>query len=167
MNPQASLTRALATEEGVYGLILVSGLIAASGSAGAPAWKSLLFTGVTVVVFWLAHVYAGAVATHGTATPAGGPATVRESISEAMHKSHGLIVSTLPPAAALLLGALGVIGDVAATWAALWVCVSVLALLGYRAYARKGAVLWVRLAGAVATASFGMVIIAAKAIVTH
>ena len=146
---------------------MVSGLIAASGSAGSPAWKTLLFTAVTVAVFWIAHVYAGTVAGQGSVNPSGTPLSVREAMRRAVRKSRGMLAATLAPAAALLLGAIGVIGDVAATWSALWVCVSVLAVLGYLAYARKGSRLWVRLVGAVSTASFGIVIILAKAIVTH
>lgn len=167
MNSQQSLSRALNTEEGVYGLILVSGLIAASGGADAPAWKTLLFTGVTVVVFWIAHVYAGAVAAHGSPTASGEPVSIRQAIRRAVRKSLGLLASTLPPAAALCLGIFGIISDYAATWLALWVSVSVLAVYGYRAYSRKGAAPWVCLAGAVTTASFGIIIIAAKALVTH
>ena len=71
------------------------------------------------------------------------------------------------PAAALLLGVAGVLPDKSANWLALWVCVGVLAWLGYRSYARRGAALHVRLLGARATASFGRIIIVAKAIVTH
>ena len=167
MPSRFSLTRAMTTEEGVYGLILVSGLIAASGSAGAPAWKTLVFTAVTVLVFWIAHVYAGAVAMHGSPSAAGTPVSIREAARSAVRKSRGLLAATLAPAAALMFGAVGLIGDVAPTWTAMWVCVSVLAVLGYVAYRRKGAPMWVRLIGAVSTASFGIVIIIAKAVVTH
>lgn len=157
----------MTTEEGVYGLILVSGLIAASGSAGSPAWKTFVFTGVTVMVFWVAHVYAGAVAAHGEPSASGAPMSVREAIGKAVRKSRGLLASMLPPAAALVLGMVGVLSDAAATWLALWGSVAVLALLGYVAYSRKGAGWWVRILGTLSTASFGVVIIIAKAVVTH
>ena len=61
----------------------------------------------------------------------------------------------------------GVLRDGTANWSALWVCVAVLALLGYRSYRQRGAALHVRLLGGLATASFGLIIILAKAIVTH
>ena len=157
----------MTTEEGVYGLILVSGLIAASGSAGSPAWKTFMFTGVTVIVFWIAHVYAGAVAAHGSQSADGSPKSVGEATREAMRRSRGLLASTLPPAAALLLGMIGLLSDAAATWLSLWVSVSVLGMLGYIAYSRKGARWWMRIVGALSTASFGVVIILAKAVVTH
>jgi hypothetical protein len=167
MSSQFSLSRAMSTEEGVYGLVLVSGLIAASGSAGASAWKTLVFTLVTVAVFGLAHVYAGAVAAHGADTPEGVPMSIGAATREAVVKSRGMLASTLLPVVPLLLGSLGLIRDATATWAALWVCVAALAGLGYIAYRRKGAKLHVRLLGALSTASFGAVIILAKAIITH
>lgn len=157
----------MSTEEGVYGLVLVSGLIAASGGAGAPALRTLLFTLVTVAVFWLAHVYAGTVAAHGSDTAEGGPMGIGEATRGAVVKSRGMLVSTLLPAIPLLLGSLGLIRDTTATWAGLWVCVAALAGLGYVAYRRKGAKLHVRLLGALSTASFGVVIILAKAVITH
>ncbi|GAA2537139.1 hypothetical protein GCM10009860_17150 [Microbacterium mitrae] len=55
----------VSTEEGVYGLILVSGLIAAAGIAHSSAGQILVIGTVTHVVFWLAHVYSGVVAGHG------------------------------------------------------------------------------------------------------
>lgn len=167
MSSQFSISRAMSTEEGVYGLVLVSGLIAASGSAGAPAWKTLLFTAVTVAVFWLAHVYAGTVAAHGSETADGGSMGIAAATRRAVVKSRGMLAATLLPAIPLLLGSLGLIRDATATWAALWVCVAALAGLGYVAYRRKGAPLHLRLLGAVSTASFGAVIILAKAVITH
>lgn len=167
MKSSFSITRAMSTEEGVYGLILVSGLVAATGSAGSPAWKTLLFTCVTVAVFWCAHVYAGAVAAHGTAGADGVPLGLRAALKEAIRKSRGMLASTVFPALALLLGAVGVLRDTTAVWLALWVCVAALGWLGFLAYGRKGAQLHIRIIGALATASFGLVIIVAKAIVTH
>ena len=162
-----SLTRAMTTEEGVYGLILVSGIIAATGSVGAPAWKELAFTLLTVIVFWAAHIYAGAVAAHGTASASGEPMSLRSALRAAMRRTRGMLASTLFPALALLLGALGLIGNSASIWLALWVCVATLGIFGYLAYSRKQAPVYMRLIGALATASFGAVIILAKALVTH
>ena len=92
----------MTTEEGVYGLILVSGLIAASGSAGCrPGRRSCFATAATVLVFWIAHVYAGAVAMHGSPSAAGTPVSIREAARSAVRKSRGLLAATLAPAAAL------------------------------------------------------------------
>lgn len=53
------------TAESVYGIILVSGMIVASGGQGVTSWSVFVKVLVTVIVFWAAHVYAGTVAAHG------------------------------------------------------------------------------------------------------
>ena len=50
-----------------------------------------------------------------------------------------------------------------AIWIALWSEVVALAVLGYVAFLRRGATVLFRLIGAVATAAFGIVMIALKA----
>lgn len=167
VNEPRSWTRIASTEEGVYGLILVSGLVASAGSGGAPAGRALAITAVTVVVFWLAHVYAGAVAAHGTADAEGRPVPLGQAVRHAMRRSSGLLVATVLPGIALMLGVVGVLPDKVAIWTSLWVCVGVLAWLGFVAYRRKGVTWPMQIVGAVSTASFGVVIIAAKAIITH
>ena len=130
-------------------------------------WRTLLFIVITVVVFWAAHVYARAVASHGEPTPDGTPRSIQESYREAVEGSKGLLAATVAPALVLLLGVFGLIPDNSAKWIALWVSVAVLALVGYIAYSRKGARWWVRILGAISTASFGLVIVLAKAIISH
>ncbi|WP_440312892.1 hypothetical protein [Leucobacter chromiireducens] len=166
-NGTIEFARHLATEQGVYGLILVSGLIATASSAGASSFRVLLFVAVTVAVFWLAHVYSSIVAGHGRTDEQGTPRQLRHTIRHATRDARGMLVATVFPSGALLFGVFGVLPDRAANWLALWVCVAALAVLGYLAYARLGAPLIARLGGALATASFGMIIILAKAIVTH
>lgn len=160
-------TKYLTSSEGVYGLILVSGLIAAAAGSGASSFRMLLFVAVTLGVFWLAHVYAAVVGSHGSEGHDGQPMPLRAVIRESMDESKDMLLAAVLPAAALVLGVLGILHDRTAGWVAMWVCVAVLALLGYRSYRRLGARLLVRLLGALATASFGLVIIIAKAIVTH
>lgn len=166
-NGTMEFARHIATEQGVYGLILVSGLIATASSAGASSFRVLLFVVVTVSVFWLAHVYSSIVAGHGRADEAGDPRPLRHMIRHASREARGMLVATVFPSAALLLGVFGVLPDRAANWLAMWVCVGALACLGYLAYQRLGARLIARIGGALATASFGIIIILAKAIVTH
>jgi hypothetical protein len=52
--------------------------------------------------------------------------------------------------------------DAAAAWIALWTCVGVLAVLGYIAFARRGARWYVRALGSLATAGFGILMILLK-----
>lgn len=159
------LPTAIATEEGVYGIILVSGLVAAAAAAGADSLHALLFVGVTLIVFWVAHVYAGTVAEHGTVD--GEVVGLRTAMLRAVQRSRGLVFSGAVPALPLLLGAVGVWDDRTAAWVALWVAVAVLGLLGYTAYHRKRAPMHMRIIGALSTASFGVVIIVAKTLIQH
>lgn len=162
------LARYMATEQGVYGTILVCGLIATSASAGAPAWQVLVFVLVTVLVFWSAHVYSSVVAGHGRAKATGAAAiTLGEAIRKAVSEARGMLISALIPVLTLVLGVLGVLSDESSSWVAMWVCVAVLAALGFMSYRRLGAKPLMQVVGSIATASFGIVIVIAKAIVTH
>lgn len=163
----STFSRHLASGEGVYGLILVAGLIATASSAKAPSIRVLIFVAVTLIVFWLAHVYSAVVADHGRMGDDGEPMTLRAAIREAVGEARGMLFAAVFPAGALLLGVFGVLGDKAAAWLALWICVAALACLGYLSFRRLNAKLHVRLLGALTTASFGILIIVAKAIVTH
>lgn len=153
----------LSTEEGIYGLILVAGLVAVAGASGLTPLRALAFILVTVIVFWVAHVFSGTVAEH-SAHPG---LSLRASFKMARKRSRGLLVSVVPPAVPLVLGATGLVGTLTADWIALWVIVAVLALLGYLTYARRGAPVHKRLLAAVCTAALGFVIIIAKALLHH
>jgi len=152
-----------ATEEAIYGVILVAGLIVASGSHGATSFTVFATVMVTVVVFWLAHLYAGTVAGHGLAEDR--VVGLGESFRHAFKRSLGLLLSSLLPSAVLLLGATHRIVDIRAIWLALWMCVAVLAVLGFIAFARRGAAWYMRIIGAITTAGFGVVMIIAKALI--
>ncbi|MGC5171239.1 hypothetical protein ACLQ2Q_11365 [Microbacterium sp. DT81.1] len=163
-DPKTELIRtAFATEQAVYGVILVSGMIVVSGTAESTSWTVFWTVLVTVVVFWLAHVYAGTVAHHGL--DHGRVLGIRESFRQALAQSWGLLASALIPCTILLLGATKAVPDPVAIWAALWTGVVVLGVLGYAAFLRRGASWPMRIVGAVSTAGFGMVMIALKSII--
>lgn len=152
-----------ATEQSVYGVILVSGMIVVSATHDSTSWEVFWTVVVTVIVFWLAHVYAGTVAHHGL--DQGRVLGIRESFSEAVTHSWGLLASALIPSFILLLGATEAVPDYVAIWMALWAGVLVLAILGYIAFARRGASWPVRVLGALTTAGFGLVMMVLKALV--
>ena len=152
--------RHFATDEGVYGVILVAGMIVASASGDTTAWAVFLSVVGTVVIFWAAHVYAGTVAHHGF--EGGRIIGIRESLRGALRRSWGLLVSALIPSSILLLGVAKIVPDDTAAWIALWVCVAVLAVLGYIAFARRRARWHIRVLGSLATAGFGLLMILLK-----
>ncbi len=151
------------TEAAVYGTILVSGLIAVSSAHGETSALVLLSVGVTVLVFWAAHVYAGAVARLGEEGEE--DLDVRTAIAQSVRHSLGMLSSAGVPALILLAGTTRIIPDDAANEVALWSGTVILAFLGYVAFLRRGSTLGVRLLGAGVTASFGVVFVILKAFV--
>ena len=154
---------AFVTEESVYGVILVSGMIVVSGGHGATAWQVFWTVVGTVLVFWAAHVYAGTVAHHGLDHHR--VVGLGEAFRTALRRSLGLLASALVPSVILLLGATRAIPDAYAIWTALWAGVVVLAVLGWIAFARRGASWLMRLAGSLGTAAFGIAMIVMKALI--
>lgn len=152
------------TEAAVYGTILVSGLIAVSSAHGETSVVVLVTVAVTVLVFWAAHVYAGAVSRMGAGVDNEGIG-VRTAIRQSVRHSFGMLTSATIPALILLLGTTRVIPDDIANDVALWSGTIILAFLGYVAFLRRGSSIPVRIAGALATASFGVVFVILKAFV--
>ncbi|HEY6801558.1 MAG TPA: hypothetical protein VI121_12995 [Agromyces sp.] len=151
------------TEESVYGVILISGIIVAVGGHGESAWRLFWTVVGTVIVFWAAHVYAGTVARHGLddAQMIG----LGEAFRRSFRRSLGLLASALIPSFILLLGATRAIPDEYAIWAALWAGVVILAVLGWIAFSRRNASWPVRVAGSLGTAAFGIAMIVLKSII--
>lgn len=152
------------TEAAVYGTILVSGLIAVSSAHGETSVVVLITVAVTVLVFWAAHVYAGAVARMSDDS-ASENVGVRKAIGRSVRHSLGMLTSASVPALILLLGTTRVIPDEAANDVALWSGTVILAFLGYVAFLRRGSSIAMRILGALMTASFGIVFIVLKAFV--
>ena len=153
-----------ATEESVYGVILVSGMIVVAGGHGESSWTVFWTVLITVIVFWAAHVYAGTVARHGLDHDR--MIGLREAFRISFRRSLGLLASALIPSFILLLGATRAIPDAVRDlgWRSGWACV-VLAVLGWIAFSRRGSPWPVRLAGALGTASFGIAMIVMKAFI--
>ena len=168
MDPQLrrhgrALHAAFATEEAIYGVLLVSGLIVVASLHSTSSLDVLTVVAGTVAVFWLAHVYAGTVAHYGVFD--GHMVDIRHAMRLAVRETLGMLVAALIPCALLLLGTLRVVPDDLAGWLALWSCVAILGILGYVAFRRRGASVPTRLLGAASTAAFGMLMALLKAIV--
>jgi hypothetical protein len=156
------VARVLMTEEAIYGLILVSGMIVVS--AGSGAWSAFVTVLVTVLVFYAAHVYAG---TLGRLAATDGHAGLRASFRAATRQSVGMVIAAVAPLFVLLLGATRVVEDDTALWIALIVNTLILGGLGWVAVARWSTHWWPRLLSALLTAAFGGVLILLKAVIHH
>lgn len=154
----------LRSEEAIYGLILVSGMIVVSYGLVGTSFNAFLTVAVTVVVFFAAHVFAGTLARLAASDGAAG---VWPSLRAASRHSAGMLLAALPPLVLLLLGTTRVIDDDTAIWAALVLDALLLAVLGWLIVARWTTRFWPRLLAAVITAGFGLVLVALKAFVSH
>lgn len=152
------------TEESVYGVILVSGMIVVAGGPDSNAFAVFWKVVGTVIVFWAAHVYAGTVARHGGLDDEL-ELGLGEAFRASLRRSLGLLASALIPSFILLLGATRAVPDQVAIWAALWAGVVVLAVLGWIAFSRRRASWWGRIAGSLGTAAFGIAMILMKAFI--
>jgi hypothetical protein len=153
------------TEAAIYGTILVSGLIAVSSAHDETSLIALITVVVTVIVFWAAHVYAGAVARLGERSDADARIGVRQSLRASLHHSLGMLTSASIPVLILVAGTTRVIPDALANELALWSGTIILAFLGYVAFLRRGSTFMTRIIGALSTASFGVIFILLKAFV--
>jgi hypothetical protein len=153
----------LVTEASVYGTILVSGMIVVAGGYGATSWQTFLGVLGTVIVFWAAHVYAGALVEYGVDPT--GDRSLTAAVRISLGHSLGFLTSAVPPSIVLLLGALRAVPDDAAVWIALWLGVGILGALGYSAFALRGSPWPVRLLGCVGTAGLGIAMILLKVVV--
>jgi hypothetical protein len=148
----------------VYGTILVTSVIAASSSDdGLSLGQLVLVVSVTVVVFWLAHIYARALAHSVTARVRITGAELREL---AVHE-WPLLQAAILPVACLALGWLGLYERAAALWLAVGSGVAMLVAWGV-VYARAEGLGTAGTAVAVsANAAFGLAVVALKAVVSH
>ena len=152
------------SEEAIYGLILVSGMIVVSGSSKGSSLDAFITVTVTVIVFYAAHVFSG---TLGRLAVSSGRASLRTSLGKAARQSAGMVLASVPPLVVLLLGATTPIDDSSALWTALIINAAMLGALGWIAVARWNPRWLPRLVGAVTSAAFGGVLIALKAIIHH
>ena len=101
----------------IYGTIVITGVIATAPPEKYSAGAVLGLAAGTVVVFFLAHVYAQVLARAIDHAP-------RLSLAaDAARNSQGMIECLAIPAVALLCGMLNLISDAAAITAAEWLCV--------------------------------------------
>lgn len=156
--------RSVVSESAVYGVILVSAMVIVTGQKSDASLDVFLKVLGTVLVFWIAHVFADVVAGFG-ASDAEDSVSVRKLIAHGVQNSWGLLAAALIPLCVILLGAIGVLSDDAAVWAALSIDVVLLGVLGYLAVARRTRRQGPRIGGALLTAGLGVAIMLMKAFI--
>jgi hypothetical protein len=148
----------------VYGTIVVLAVVVAGAKAypDSPGHVAALVV-ITTVVFWLAHVYAHALA-HSISRD---EHLSLAALGRIARKEAALVEAGVPPVVALLLGAIGVLSAQTAVWCALCVGLAVLVVEGL-VFARVERLGRIGTLGVVAAnVSLGLVLVAMKAAVTH
>lgn len=111
----------------IYGTILaLAVLIGGAKAFPGNAWKIILLLAVTALVFWLAHVYAHSLA-HVVSE------NRHLSLAELRHiarRESSIIEAVIPPVAAMLLAAFGLLSTKAAAWIAYGLGLGVLTVSG-------------------------------------
>ena len=148
----------------VYGTIVVLSLIVAGAKSfphHAPSIAALV--AFTTVVFWLAHVYAHAVA-HSVGR---GEHLSRAELRSIAYRESSIIEAAVPSLVALALGALGVISTKTSVWAGMGFGIAVLVAEGivFARVERLGALATVGVVAA--NASLGLALIALKVVLGH
>ena len=146
----------------VYGTILVMSVIAAADFR-EDLWTSLAIVLVTGAVFWLAHVYAQALALSLDEHRRISVTAVR---SVARHE-WPLLQAALPPSLVLLLGALGLFGTKTTYRLALGVGLAALVWWGIVVSRKERLSAYATVAVVLANAAFGVFLVALKELVAH
>lgn len=147
-----------------YGTVLILAalpLVDAEEVVSGVGWELAVGVGLAT---WLAHLFAEVVGDHVRHTAA---AHERAEIARAMVDGLPILVASVPPATALLLGRVGVTDGRTALWVA--VAIAVVQLVGLGAYV--GAIVTEHPSGrwvyAAATTAFGVLVVAIKVVLHH
>jgi hypothetical protein len=147
---------------GIYGTILVTSIIAAADSSEA-IWLSLGVVEVTMVVFWLAHVYAGALARSIDSDDPFSGSDVRRSV----RREWPLLQAAVVPSLALIAGGVGLIATRFAYWIAIGYGVATLIWWGILIARKERLGRGATTAVVLVNASFGLCIVTLKEFVGH
>lgn len=167
MGVRAWLKQHFGSPDAIYGLILFAALIGgASEDDDGPAdsLEVLLVAVLSLIVFWGAHVFAGTIATHGVRDD-GEEITLGAATWASMKHTSGMLYASVLPSLILLPGVYRLMSTESAVSLALLAAMIILGVLGYRAFAQRGAHVAVRILGGIGTAFFGLLIIALNELV--
>lgn len=158
-----SIRHRLVTPPAIYGTLLVSAIIGTSED-GDTDLEILGTTVPTLLVFWVAHVFAEAIAHYGRNGHQ--RVTMRQAVRFSIRHSSGLLYAGIIPCGLLVLGAVGAMEEGDAYALSLLVPVFLLGALGWFAIADRGGAWHAKLLAGFLTGLLGLVVILLK-IVFH
>ena len=154
------LDEAEVTVTALNGVLLVTAVIVAASVHGGTITSVLVVAAVTVLVFWLAHVYTSMLvlyAHHGH--------TVVKAARHAALEELGMLQATLIPLGILAAGVVGILEGPTAVWLALWTGVVVLTVVPIVALRRRARPWRASLLAGAGSGALGLVLIGLKALV--
>jgi hypothetical protein len=147
----------------VYGTIVAMATIAAGSAGSVDPWRLATLVVGTVLVLWVAHVYAH---TLGESLAAHEHLSRAEFASVA-RRELAIALAAFGPAAALALGGLGLFREIVAIRLALAIGLVTLAVQGVR-YARVGELgRWATVASVTVNVALGLTIVALEVLLAH
>ena len=141
----------------LYGAIVAAALFALAGAHPAEYERLLVVVALTLVMYWVSHVYVRVVADRLADLEASFRARVREALHHERSVLWGGIPAILTYLVFVLLG-----WNSHATDAALWMTVVLMGFAGYRVGAQAGATGWRLLLETLGCSLFGFVLIGLK-----
>lgn len=148
----------------VYGTIVVLASLAAGGKAFEDhLWHLVAIVDVTVLVLWVAHVYAHGL---GESLEAGRRLDAAE-LGTLARRELAIPLAAVGPTAMLVLGAVGLVRGSTAVWLAIGICIAALAVQGLRYASLERLSRLGTLASVGLNLALGLAIVALKVIVTH
>jgi len=162
-----SIVKFIVSEPAIHGVILVAGLVVILGNSEEASWDVLVKVIATLVVFWAAHVYAGAVAHLGDEYEGDTPWRTRavRATRDSLDHSWGMLLAGVIPLVVLTMGTLNLLSDQNAIWGTLWVAVLILGVLGWLGVASWSPRPQARFLGAAVTSLLGLALVVLKALV--
>ena len=148
----------------VYGTIIVLSVITAGASAFEhDNWNLIAVLGVTVLVFWVAHVYAHII---GESLQEGHRLN-RAEIKLVAQRELAIPLAAVLPMGVVLLGTLGVIKSATSLWIAVAIGVTTLAVEGIRFARLERLGVWGTIGSVGLNLAFGLALVALKATLSH
>jgi hypothetical protein len=147
----------------VYGTIVVMGAITAGAQGAHDPWRLSSVVGATVIVLWLAHVYA-----HGLGEAIGrGRQLDRAELVAVGRRELAIPLAAVAPVFALFLAGIGLLEESTAEWLALGIGLATLAVQGFRYAALERLDTRGTVKSVAVNVALGLAIMALKVAVTH
>jgi hypothetical protein len=146
----------------IYGTIVASSMIAATSAGGKSPDLILTTTVATLLVFWLAHVYA-----HFLDHEVRHDRTRWKVLASIMGQELSMVAAPALPILLLLLGAIGLLNERLAVQLALWTGVVQLFGWGIEVGRRRGRAWPAALLAGLINGSFGLVVIVLEVLLHH